>query len=84
VLSDLQRAKARATARGARRPAEELNTAPLADPSTSAAPFRPTRPAPSVERPSSAETRQAAEAASSDEDPLARLRAAKERARRNR
>ncbi len=89
VLGDLQRAKARATVRGARRntaqtqlsiPAEELPAAP--EPAASPAPAR--RGVAPVERPSAAETRQAADAAPAEDDALARLRAAKDRARRNR
>lgn len=78
VLGDLQRAKARATLRGARRGGTAPPENTPDDPAVSAPPRRPPR---SVERPTPAETQQAASAAS-DDDPLARLRAAKERARR--
>lgn len=76
VLGSLQRAKARANTRN-RRAVDD--PPPVADP-----PQR--RPAPQVERPTPTETRQAAESppAPSEQDALARLRAAKERARRNR
>lgn len=80
MLGSLQRAKARASTRNTRRPAaEEQPVQPLPE-----APAATRRPAPPVERPSPAETRQAAEQApvADEQDALARLRAAKERARR--
>lgn len=81
VLGDLQRAKARAAARGVRR--SPLPEKPDDVATGDLPPTVPRRSTPQVERPSSAETRQAAEDVSG-EDALARLRAAKERARRNR
>jgi Ca-activated chloride channel homolog len=84
VLGDLQRAKARAAARGARRPTADEQPAGEALPTPAVAP-RPLRPAPRVERPSAEETRQAVESADpppTADDALARLRAAKDRARR--
>jgi Mg-chelatase subunit ChlD len=77
VMDSLQRAKARANVRGTRR-------APADEAAAQAAAPLPRRPAAVVERPAPAETRQAAEQplASDDQDALARLRAAKERARR--
>ena len=88
VLGDLQRAKARATARGARRNTAETQLMPSSEglpavPDPSASPTPPRRIAP-PERPSAAETQQAADAAPAEDDALARLRAAKNRARRNR
>lgn len=85
VMSELHRAKARAATRGARRNTVEEQIAPPVEvqPSPAAA-ERPQRAAPRVERPSAEETRQAAEATPppAAEDAIARLRAAKERARR--
>jgi Mg-chelatase subunit ChlD len=85
VLGDLQRAKARAAARGARRNTDEEQILPPVEPRpmpTTAQ--RPLRPTPRVERPSAEETRQAAESSTppAADDPIARLRAAKDRARR--
>lgn len=99
MLGDLQRAKARAGIRGARRnpaappeslagPSTDSQAAPAVTqgaaqtPQIDSPPPSPRRPAPTVERPTPEETRQAAE--SSSDDALARLRAAKERARRSR
>jgi uncharacterized membrane protein len=88
VLGDLQRAKARAATRGARRNETDLPAAsPVEQAPVPAVPPRPQRAVAQVERPTAEETRQAAEAtspepASGTDDALARLRAAKERARR--
>jgi Mg-chelatase subunit ChlD len=97
TLRDLQRAKARAGIRGARRraphesppaatpdapPAPDVTHAAPPTPARDSQPAGPRRPAPRVERPTPDETRAAAE--SSGEDALARLRAAKDRARRER
>ena len=82
MLGSLQQAKARAGARGVRRRAPEMPNEPVIEAQPALR-----RPSPPVERPSPAETRRAAEApptsapAASD-DPMARLRAAKDRARR--
>jgi hypothetical protein len=91
VLGNLQRAKARAAARTARPPTQtgDEQAAP-STPSVQQMPTVPRRPSPVVERPSASETEQAASAAqqppaatpTNEDDPLARLRAAKERARR--
>ncbi len=78
VLGDLQRAKARAAVRVGRgtpdQRSEPMDSAPAEQPAVPPA-ARP--PASSVERPTPAETR-----AAEGGDALARLRAAKERARR--
>ncbi|HEY0735512.1 MAG TPA: VWA domain-containing protein [Herpetosiphonaceae bacterium] len=85
LMGELHRAKARAATRGARRNTAEEQITPPAEvqPTTTQ---RPQRAAPRVERPSAEETRQAAESAAppapTAEDSIARLRAAKERARR--
>lgn len=80
MLGSLQRAKARASTRNTRRPvSEEPQAQPVPE-----APEVSRRSAPPIERPSPAETRQATEQAPvvDEQDALARLRAAKERARR--
>jgi Mg-chelatase subunit ChlD len=92
AMRDLQRAKALAALR-TNRPADPTSpnaAQPAQTASTAAPPSVPRRPAPVVERPSAAQTEQAvptpqppaAPAPATDDDPLARLRAAKERARR--
>jgi Mg-chelatase subunit ChlD len=90
ILGDLQRAKARAATRGARRnvsegqPGQPQPAEPLTQASTAPPAPRPQRVAPPIERPTAEETRQAADqsAPTTPDDSLARLRAAKERARR--
>ncbi len=77
VLGDLQRAKARAATRGARRNEAEPPVSVAQE--TQAVPSW--RASPPVERPAPSETREVVEPGAAD-DPMARLRAAKERARR--
>ena len=88
VLADLQRAKLRARARHERRPDEPLKSTAAGSTPPAAA---PRRPAPRIERPSPEATSQAtndeppapaAPNAPADDDPMARLRAAKARATR--
>lgn len=94
AMRDLQRAKARAAARTTRPAAEVRETQAPQPPAPASAPPPNVqrRAAPGAERPSMAETEQAAQAVpqpppivpspATDDDPLARLRAAKERARK--
>lgn len=84
VLGDLQRAKARASVRRSRRPADDPGIVAEASEQPQGNP-PPRRVAPTIERPSVEETRRAAESpppVTETDDPIARLRAAKERARR--
>jgi len=93
AMRDLQRAKARAAQRTNRsaEPTPPSAAPPAQTAATTAPPSVSRRAAPVVERPSAEQTEQAAHAsppvpavppATPDDDPLARLRAAKERARR--
>ncbi|HEX6288194.1 MAG TPA: glutamine amidotransferase, partial [Herpetosiphonaceae bacterium] len=89
VLGDLHRAKARAATRGARRNPQAAPPVEVPEQAPAAAPVaqRPQRAAPPIERPSADETRQVVDvsepgAPTAPDDALARLRAAKQRARR--